>query len=187
MNLRILSRRSAIAALAALIATPALAAGASAQPTRFRAIEVDVANVRKSGDVVSADRIARELPALLRRSFAAHIAPGDRSAPILRARVDLVTYGSNGSATTPGNPYGAKDYIEGAGLVIGPGGTRHRLLSDPDLGNRPSRSHRHHGAIGAHADFDSGPELRAVAARKNGRLIDGPARSRAEAEQGSPG
>jgi hypothetical protein len=78
--------------------------------------------VRRSGDNVSADRIARELPALLQRSLAGHLAPGDRSAPILRARVDSVTYGSYGSATTPGNPYGAADYIEGAGVVIGPGG-----------------------------------------------------------------
>ncbi len=123
MNLPVLSRRSAFCALAASLAAPLLATVASAQPTtRFRAIEVDVNNVRRSGDPVSADRISRELPALLQRSFAGHLAPGDRSAPVLRARVDLVTYGSNGSATTPANPYGAKDYIEGAGLVIGPGG-----------------------------------------------------------------
>jgi hypothetical protein len=123
MSLPVLSRRSAFCVLAAGLAAPLLASRASAQPTtRFRAIQVDVSNVRRSGDNVSADRIARELPALLQRSFAGHLAPGDRGAPVLRARVDSVTYGSNGSATTPGNPYGAKDYIEGAGLVIGPGG-----------------------------------------------------------------
>jgi hypothetical protein len=123
MNLPVLSRRSAFCAFAATLAAPLLPAGASAQPTtRFRAIEVDVNNVRRSGDNVSADRIQRELPPLLQKSFAAHLAPGDRSAPVLRARVDLVTYGSNGSAQDPTNPFGAKDYIEGAGLVIGPGG-----------------------------------------------------------------
>ena len=123
MNLPVLSRRTAFCALAAMLAAPLLASRASAQPTtRFRAIEVDVSNVRRSGDNVSADRIARELPALLKGSFAGHLAPGARGAPVLRARVDCVTYGSEGSATTPANPYGAKDYIEGAGLVIGPGG-----------------------------------------------------------------
>ena len=149
MNSPVLSRRSAFCALAASFATPLLAAGASAQPARFRAIEVDVNNVRRSGDHVSADRIARELPPLLQRSFAAHLAPGDRSAPILRARVDLVTYGSNGSATTPGNPYGAKDYIEGAGLVIGAGGRviasyplLTAVIANPDLTDITGQSGR---------------------------------------------
>jgi hypothetical protein len=150
MSLPVLSRRSAISALAISLATPLLTAGAFAQQaTRFRAIEVDVNNVRRSGDHVSADRIARELPALLQRSFAGHLAPGDRGAPVLRARVDLVTYGSNGSATTPGNPYGAKDYIEGAGVVIGAGGrvvSTYPLLTaviaNPDLTDITGQSGR---------------------------------------------
>ena len=123
MSLSVLSRRSAIAAFAGTLAATPLAVRAFAQSaTRFRAIEVDVNNVRSSGDNVSADRIARELPALLQSSFAAHLAPSDRGAPVLRARVDLVTYGSNGSAQTPGNPFGAMDFIRGAALVVGPGG-----------------------------------------------------------------
>ena len=149
MSIRILSRRSAIAALAAAIATPLLAAGAFAQPTRFRAIEVDVTNVQRSGDVVSADLIARELPALLHKSFAAYLAPGDRSAPILRARIDAVTYGSNGSAVTPLNPYGAKDYIEGAAVIIGPGGRviatyplRASVIANPGLNDITGQSGR---------------------------------------------
>ena len=149
MSFSILSRRGAIAALAAAAATPLLASGAYAQPTRFRAIVVDVTNVQRSGDVVSADRIARELPALLQRSFAAYLAPGDHSAPVLRARVDLVTYGSNGSAISPLNPYGAKDYIEGVGEVIGPGGRvvasyplRASVIANPDLTDVTGQSGR---------------------------------------------
>jgi hypothetical protein len=141
MNPLVLSRRSAIALLAGSSALPLLPyGGASAQSgPRFRAIEVDVSGVRESGDLVSADRIAREMPALLQRSFAAHLAPGDRRAPILRARIEFVTYGSNGSAGGP-DPTVAMDSIEGAGVVIGSGGRaiasyplRATLVAHPDI------------------------------------------------------
>jgi hypothetical protein len=141
MNSLALSRRKTIASLAAGLALPLLAhrAAFAQSGPRFRAIEVDVRGVRESGDPVSADRIARELPALLQRSFAARLAPGDRSAPILRARIEFVTYGSNGSAGGP-DPTVAIDSIEGAGVVIGPSGRaiasyplRATLVAHPDI------------------------------------------------------
>jgi hypothetical protein len=103
--------------------SPAVALGdsAAALAPHFRAIEVDVSGVRASGDSTSARWVAEELPADLRKTFAAHLSPGDRGAPILRARVDLVTLGANGSGGGL-NSTQAVDYIEGAGEVIGPGG-----------------------------------------------------------------
>ncbi len=99
--------------------------GARASPAsaknRFRAIEVDVNPLREGGDTDSADRLARELPPLLQKSFAALLAPGDRAAPVLRARIDFVTFGMQGSAGGPHSTM-AIDSIEGAAVVIGPGG-----------------------------------------------------------------
>ena len=118
-----MSRRFVIRSLAAAALFP-LSAGAS-EPldgqTRFRAIRVDVTPLRKTGDRISADFIERTLPAHLQHYFAAYLAPGDRRAPALVARIDSVMYGDEGGASLPGG-YGAMDYIEGAGVVIGGGG-----------------------------------------------------------------
>jgi hypothetical protein len=136
-----ISRRKAIAWFAESAVLPLLAGEAALAQSgpRFRAIEVDVSGVRESGDVDSADRIARALPALLQTSFASRLAPGDRRAPILRARIDFVTYGSNGSAGGP-DPTVAMDSIEGVGIVIGAGGRaiasyplRATLVAHPDI------------------------------------------------------
>ena len=123
MNSRFFSHRIAISMMAAMLATsvgPFCAASVEAQ-SRFRAIEVDVSPLREGGAADAADLIARELPPLLQKSFAAHLVPGDRAAPILRARIDFVTLGMEGSA---GGPHSimAADFIEGAGVVIGAGG-----------------------------------------------------------------
>ena len=119
----LISRRSAIAALAAAGACPVLAYGeqSAASGLRFRAIKVDVSGVRESGDAISAEWLAQDLPADLRRVFAPYLAPGDSRAPILLARIDLVTLGSEGSGGGPTSTQAA-DYIKGAGVVIGPGG-----------------------------------------------------------------
>jgi hypothetical protein len=61
------------------------------------------------------------LPPLLQKSFAAHLAPSDRAAPILRARIDFVSFGLQGSAGGPRSSM-AMDFIEGAAVIIGPGG-----------------------------------------------------------------
>jgi hypothetical protein len=116
------SRRDAVLSMAAILAPfGASRASPAAAPYRFRAIEVDVNPLREGGDVDSAERIARELPPLLQKSFAGHLAPDDRAAPVLRARIDFVTFGMQGSAGGPHSTM-AIDFIEGAGVVIGPGG-----------------------------------------------------------------
>ena len=123
MNPKLVSRRSAIAALAAALACPALAFGeqSPAAGLRFRAIKVDVSGVRESGDPISADWVAQELPEDLRKVFARYLAPGDSRAPILLVRIDLVTLGTEGSGGGL-NSIDAVDYIQGAGVVLGPGG-----------------------------------------------------------------
>ena len=119
-----ISRRFVITALAAGVACPVLAYGeqSTASGLRFRAIKVDVSGVRESGDATSAEWIARELPEDLRKTFAPYLAPGDTRAPILLARIDLVTLGSEGSGGGGPNSTQAVDFIKGAGVVIGPGG-----------------------------------------------------------------
>ena len=123
MNSRLPSRRSVLAALAGALACPVLASGEAPAPAaRFRAIEVDASGVAESGDPTAARWVAEVLPGDLRRSFAKYLAPGDPRAPILLARIDLVTLGTEGSGG--GSPFStqAVDYIQGAGVVIGPGG-----------------------------------------------------------------
>jgi hypothetical protein len=126
-----ITRRSALTALAGMLAAPTLAhALGGPAATRFRAIVVDVGPMRAKGDMITADWIAQDLPGLLRKSFAANLAPGDRNAPVLLARVDLVTLGipgSGGGGIFAGNT--AIDYIQGAGIVGGRGGAVYPLLS----------------------------------------------------------
>ena len=124
MNAQRISRRSAIAALAAAVACPVLASGepSPAAALRFRSIKVDVSGVRESGDATSAEWVAQELPEDLRKTFARYLAPGDSRAPILLARIDLVTLGTEGSSGGGANGTQAVDYIQGAGIVLGPGG-----------------------------------------------------------------
>jgi hypothetical protein len=123
MNALPTSRRSVLAALAGALACPVLAR--SEQPpvaaAKFRAIEVDTSGVAESGDATAARWVAEVLPGDLRRSFARYLAPGDPRAPILLARIDLVTLGTEGSGGGSPNSTQAVDYIQGAGVVIGPG------------------------------------------------------------------
>jgi hypothetical protein len=126
MNALLMSRRAAVAALAATIAWPALARAeaAPAPGTRFRSIEVDVRPARELGDDVVASWVAQDLPAALRRAFGAHLAPGDRNAPILRARIDSITLGASDSLSTMhgGASDDAMDFIEGAGVLVAANG-----------------------------------------------------------------
>ena len=150
MKFRYMLLRFAASPLAALLAAWLGASGAfsSEVQSRFRAIEVDVAPLREGGNADAADRVARELPPLLLKSFAAHLAPADKGAPILRARIDFVTLGMEGSA---GGPHSimAADFIEGAGIVVEPGGrivamyplTSHLTAAVPfnDIGGEANR------------------------------------------------
>ncbi len=127
MTGRFVSRRAALAALSVALAWSAVGrAGDAALPARrFRSIEVDVQPARDLDVGVLADWIAQDLPAALRKSFAAYLAPSDRNAPVLRIRIDSVTLGPPGGAgggtfMTIAND--TIDYIEGAGVVVGPRG-----------------------------------------------------------------
>jgi hypothetical protein len=127
MSDQFVSRRAALAGLAAAFAWPAVgrADDATGPAQRFRAIEVDVRPALEQGDGEIANWVAQDLPAALRKAFAAHLAPGDRNAPILRVRIDSVTFGSPGSHTAGLHMVlgdDTIDYIEGAGVVLGAGG-----------------------------------------------------------------
>ncbi len=124
MDIRLLTRRAVLSSLAAVAAAPGLAAAASPLAgMRFRDIRVDVAPLRASGAGDFADWIAAEEPALLRKSFAAYLAPGDRSAATLVARIDEVIIGALHSGGYGANPgFDAIDGIQGEGIVLGPRG-----------------------------------------------------------------
>jgi len=111
-----ISRRGAVLGLAAL-PFASLARAQSARYT-FRAIEVDVSPLRAQGDAFTPVVLAQTLPGELARTFASYMG---KSGYILRARVDHVSYGP-----TPPHPTffnnSSTDYIDGAALVVGPGG-----------------------------------------------------------------
>ncbi|MGO9768110.1 MAG: hypothetical protein ACLPSW_00865 [Roseiarcus sp.] len=122
MDNRLLTRRAVLSALTALAAVPAtVAAAAPLAGTRFRDIRVDVAPLRASGNDIFADWIAVQLPGDLRKTFAAYLAPGDRGAATLVARIDEVFLGApDTSLGTPGAD--AIDGIQGVGIVLSPRG-----------------------------------------------------------------
>ena len=130
-------RGGALAILAALVAggfafaQPAGAAGEGSPPLagaaaanlRLRAIEVDVGPLARNGLGPEADWLAEERPARLRAVFAGRLAPGDRAAPGLVVRIDLVTLGpSGGGGTQPFGGGDARDDIQGAATLVGPNG-----------------------------------------------------------------
>jgi len=122
MDSRLLSRRAALVGLIGLAAAPRMALAVPAGG-RFSAIRVDVAPLRASGNGDFADWVAATLPAALRQSFAPYLAPGDRSAPVLVARIDEVFLGPDHSGGFGGNPVSdAIDGIQGEGIVEGPRG-----------------------------------------------------------------
>lgn len=129
MDASLICRRSALTALAGLFVAPWLARAQGAAPTRFSAIVVDVGPMRAKGDTITADWIASALPGYLRQSFAPYLAPGDRRAPVLHARIDLVELGVIGSAGGALGFSGAVDWIQGAGVVGGRDGTVYPLTS----------------------------------------------------------
>jgi hypothetical protein len=114
------SRRAVLACLASITAFPAAAVFA-APAQRFRAIEVDVSPLRATGDTITAQWLAKDLPELLNQAFANYLAPGDRGAPVLVARIDSVSYGTSGSAMQ--STISTHDFIEGA-AVVGSGGRK---------------------------------------------------------------
>ena len=111
------------AALAALTLAAALAAvQASAAPlgeVRFREIRVDVSPLKAKDEDDAAGWVAAVLPGYLKQAFAKYLAPGDRSAGVLVARIDDVTLGVQGSRMSFGFiSNDTTDGIEGAAVVL---------------------------------------------------------------------
>jgi len=131
-------RRAALAALCAPLAIGALFAGplpaaadaasppfagAAAAQVRFKAIKVDVSPLAEKGLGPEASWMAQDLPGRLQGAFAARMAPRDSAAPTLVVRIDAVYLGdSNGNPSQPFGVYGARDNIEGVGMVVAPNG-----------------------------------------------------------------
>jgi hypothetical protein len=124
------SRRAALAIggallLGALAAACLPAAGETAPPApqKFKAIKIDVSPLAGNGLGPEAEWMAQDLRASLQGAFAARLAPGDRAAPILLVRIDLLTLGmSGGGGTEPFGGGAARDNIQGAGIVVAPNG-----------------------------------------------------------------
>jgi hypothetical protein len=114
------TRRAALAALTAAAAAAATKASAVTQGgLRFREIRVDISPLHEKVQDEEGGWVAAVLPGYLRQSLAAHLAPGDRSASVLVARIDDVTLGVAHSGMSP-FPLAsdAHDSIEGVGLVL---------------------------------------------------------------------
>lgn len=122
MDNRLVTRRAALAAVAAFAAAPGIVL---AEPSggRFSSIRIDLSPLRQSGDGDFADWVAAVLPAALHQSFAPYLAPGDRGAPSLLVRIDQVIIGPSHSGGFGGSPVqDAIDGVEGVGIVVSPRG-----------------------------------------------------------------
>jgi hypothetical protein len=115
-----LTRRAALAAMT--LAAASAAVRASAAPlgdVRFREIRVDVSPLKDKYEDDAARWVAAVLPGYLKQTFAKYLAPGDRSAGILVARIDDVVIGVPGSRMSIGFlSNDTTDGIEGAGVVL---------------------------------------------------------------------
>ena len=113
------TRRAALSAIAALAVAPR-AAGAAPAATRFREIRVDVAPLAPKGEDEIGSWVAAVLPGYLSQTFAKYLAPGDRGAPVLVARIDLVIIGPPYQRSGANGPtaFDTTDWIEGAGVVL---------------------------------------------------------------------
>ena len=112
-----LTRRAALTVLAAA----AVAVKASAAPVgdvRFREIRVDVSPLKAKSEGDEAQWVAAVLPGYLKQTFAKYLAPGDRSAGVLVARVDDVVLGPPNSNMSIGLGNDTTDDIEGAAVVL---------------------------------------------------------------------
>jgi hypothetical protein len=118
MSSPVLTRRSALTALAAMAFAPS--AALAQPPVRFRSIAVDVSPLRAMIGDPTAAWVGEALPGFLQQAFGSSFAPGDRSGAALIARIDYLYLGPNHGT----GPSGAsQDTITGVLFVRGPRGT----------------------------------------------------------------
>jgi hypothetical protein len=122
MSVQTLTRRAALAALGALVLPmTAEMRSAMAQPgLRFRDIKVDVSPIRRSMGDPTAAWVQEALPGALAQALGPYMAPGDRNAATLVARIDYLYLGQ--SSGGPGFFHQTQDTINGTLLVKGPRG-----------------------------------------------------------------
>jgi len=114
-----LTRRAALAALTLAAASAAIKASAAPGEVRFREIRVDVSPLKAKDEDDAARWVAAVLPGYLKQTFAKYLAPGDRGAGVLVARIDDVTLGVQGSRMSFGFiSNDTTDGIEGAAVVL---------------------------------------------------------------------
>ena len=119
MSISAMTRRGALAALGAFgLSLTCAASGALAQNgLRFGAVRVNVEPLRALTGDPTAAWMEQALEQALPRALGPHLAPGDRSAPILEVRIDWIYL-----APSPGGPGprgSAQDTIIGSFLVRG--------------------------------------------------------------------
>jgi hypothetical protein len=135
-----LTRRAALAALAAFAVAPR-AASAAPVVTRFREIRVDVSSLADNDEADFGRWIAAVLPGYLKQTFAKYLAPGDRSAAVLVARIDLVTIGQSNMHGYGFLAFDATDSIDGAGVVADARGraiANYPLFSSLNVDSQPN-------------------------------------------------
>jgi hypothetical protein len=90
--------------------------------THFKAIRIDVGPLTREVGEPTASWTAQALRGPLQEAFAGRLALGDRSAPTLVVRIDMVFLGQSGPGGLDGMAEEARDEISGAGVVVGPNG-----------------------------------------------------------------
>jgi hypothetical protein len=117
-----LTRRAALASLGALALAPAVAVRSALgrSPLRIRAIRVDVSPIRRSMGDPTAAWVEQALPGALAQALAPYMAPGDRNAATLVARIDYLYLGP--SSGGPNFFRQTQDTINGTLLLKGPRG-----------------------------------------------------------------
>jgi hypothetical protein len=116
-----LTRRTALAALGTLVLSTGVTLRATAQPgLRIRGVKVDVSPIRASMGDPTAAWVEQALPGALAQALAPYIAPGDRNAATLVARIDYLYLGP--SSGGPGFFRQTQDTINGTLLLRGPRG-----------------------------------------------------------------
>jgi hypothetical protein len=109
--------------VAGMIASSSGALSESSPPlspsAHFKEIKVDVRPIAEAIGNPTANWMAEALPAPLHAAFAGRITPGDRGAPTLIVRIDMVFLGQSGPGGLQlGDSAIARDEIKGAGIVV---------------------------------------------------------------------